>query len=201
MKTFKFAAALLLGLFAALPALAQTPTRIRGAIIGLDGQVLSVKERSGKEVKIKLNDNFGVALVVPITLAEVKPGSFIGAASMKQADGSHKALEVLVFPEAMRGTGEGSYAWDLLPNSTMTNANVEAVVDGTSGRELALTYKGGGKQKVVVGADTPVVTFQPGDKSMLKPGQLVFVGAQQAADGSLSAGRVNVGKDGYKPPM
>jgi hypothetical protein len=201
MHPIKFAAALLLSLLTAAPALAQTPARIRGAIIGLDGQVLSVKERSGKEVKIKLADNFGVALVVPITLADVKPGSFIGAASMKQADGSHKALEVLVFPEAMRGTGEGSYAWDLLPNSTMTNANVEAVVDGTSGRELALTYKGGGQQKVTVGADTPVVTFQPADKAALKAGQLVFINGQMAADGTISAGRVAVGRDGFKPPM
>jgi len=202
MHPFKFAAALALSLLTAAPALAQTPARIRGAIVGLDGHVLTVKTRTGNEVKIKLDEKYSVAAVVPIAISDIKQGSFVGAASMKQADGSMKALEVLVFPEAMRGSGEGSYAWDLLPNSTMTNANVEAVVDSTSGREMTLTYKGEGKQKIVVPAGVPIVTFQPGDASLLKPGALVFIGgAKPEADGSFTAGRVNVGRDGFKPPM
>lgn len=201
MRAFHTAAALLLSLFIAAPALAQTPpVRVRGAIVSLDGQVLTVKNRRGEEMKIKLADNFAVAQVVPITLADIKQGSFIGSAAMKQPDGSLKALEVLVFPETMRGTGEGHYDWDLEPNSSMTNATVEAVVEGTSGREMSLTYKGG-KQKITVPPTTPVVTFQPGDKSMLTAGQNVFVVSQKAADGSLSAARVAVGKDGFKPPM
>lgn len=202
MHPYKFAAALALSLLTAVPALAQTPARIRGSIVSLNGQVLTVKTRTGAEVKVKLDDKYSVAAVVPIAISDIKQGSFVGAASMKQADGSMKALEVLVFPEAMRGSGEGSYAWDLLPNSTMTNANVEAVVDGTSGREMTLTYKGEGKQKIVVPAGVPIVTFQPGDASLLKPGALVFIGgAKPEADGSFTAGRVNVGKDGFKPPM
>lgn len=201
MHAFRFAAALLLSLLTAAPALAQTPpTRVRGTIVSLDGQMLTLKGRRGDDIKIKLADNYSVAAVVPITLADIKQGSFIGSAALKQPDGTLKAQEVLVFPEAMRGAGEGHYPWDLTPNSTMTNANVEAVVDGTSGREMSLSYKGG-KQKIVVPPNTPVVTFEPGDKAMLKPGAKVFIGAQKAADGSLSAGRVAVGKDGFTPPM
>jgi len=200
MNPIKLFAAALLGLMLALPASAQTPARIRGAIASLDGQILTVKTREGPEVKIKLADNYAVTAVVPISMDQVKPGSFIGSAAMKQADGSMKAVEVLVFPEAMRGANEGHYPWDLMPESTMTNATVEAVVDGTAGREMALTYKGG-KQKIIVPAGVPIVTFEPGDKSLLVPGALVFVGSQRAADGNLSAARVNVGKNGFKPPM
>ena len=200
MNPIKLFAAALLGLLLANSAFAQTPARIRGSIAGLDGQVLTVKTREGPEVKIKLADNYAVAAVVPITMDQIKPGSFIGSAAMKQADGSLKAVEVLVFPEAMRGANEGHYPWDLMPESTMTNASVEAVVDGTAGREMSLTYKNG-KQKITVPAGVPIVTFEPGDKSLLVPGALVFVGSQKAADGSLSAGRVNVGKHGFKPPM
>jgi hypothetical protein len=184
----------------AAPASAQTNVRIRGAITSLDGQVLTVKTREGPEVKIKLADNYSVAAVVPIAMDQIKAGSYVGSAAMKQADGSLKAVEVLVFPAAMKGANEGHYPWDLMPESTMTNATVEAVVDGTAGREMSLSYKGG-TQKITVPAGVPIVTFEPGDKSMLTPGALVFVGSQQAADGSFSAGRVNVGKNGFKPPM
>jgi len=191
--------AVLIALIAA-PASAQTAVRIRGAVSSLDGNMLTVKTREGPDVKIKLADNYAVAAVVPITMADIKQGSYIGSAAMKQADGSLKAVEVLVFPDTMRGANEGHYPWDLMPESTMTNATVEAVVDGTAGREMALTYKGG-KQKIVVPAGVPIVTFEAGTKDMLKPGALVFVGTQQAADGTFSAGRVNVGKNGFKPPM
>jgi len=208
MHPFKSATGTLAALFTAVAlfaglaasAQAQTPVRIRGAISALDGQILTVKTREGPEVKIKLADNYAVAAVVPITMADIKQGSYIGSAAMKQADGSLKAIEVLVFPDTMRGANEGHYPWDLMPESTMTNATVEAVVDGTAGREMALAYKGG-KQKIVVPAGVPIVTFEPGTKDMLTPGALVFVGTQQAADGTFSAGRVNVGKNGYKPPM
>jgi hypothetical protein len=189
-----------LALFTALPASAQTPVRIRGQIAALDGNMLTVKARDGSEVKIELADNYGVAAVVPIAMSDIKAGSFIGSAAMKQADGSLKALEVLVFPEAMRGSNEGHYPWDLMPESTMTNATVEAVVDGTAGREMALTYKGG-QQKITVPQGVPVVTFEPGDKALLVPGAYVFIGSQRAADGSFSAGRVAVGRNGFKPPM
>lgn len=192
--------ALVCGLALAGAALAQSPTRVRGSITSLDGQVLSVKSRDGSDIKIKLADTYTVAAVVPIKMADIKAGSYIGAAAMKQADGSMQAIEVLVFPEAMRGTGEGHYPWDLMPESTMTNATVEAVVDSAKGRDMSLTYKDG-KQKITVPASAPIVTFEPGDKSLLVPGALIFIGAQRGADGSLSAGRVAVGKNGFKPPM
>ena len=184
----------------AAPAGAQTNVRIRGAITALDGQILTVKTREGPEVKIKLADNYAVAAVVPIAMDQIKAGSYVGSAAMKQPDGTLRAVEVLVFPAAMKGANEGHYPWDLMPESTMTNATVEAVVDGTTGREMSLTYKGG-TQKIVVPTNVPIVTFEPGDKSLLMPGALVFVGTQQAADGTFSAGRVNVGKNGFKPPM
>jgi hypothetical protein len=173
---------------------------VRGAVEALDGTQLTVKSRDGELVKIKLADNYAVAAVVATDLASVKPGSFIGTAALKQPDGSLVALEVLVFPEAMRGTGEGHYPWDLQPESTMTNATVATLADSPKGREMTLNFKGE-NNKVVVPAGVPIVTFEPGDKALLKPGAKVFVGTTKAADGSLSAGRVNVGKDGLTPPM
>jgi hypothetical protein len=193
---------LALGLLVATPALAQTPTpvRIRGAIQSVDANSMLVKSREGATLKVALADNLGVNAVVPITLNAVDPGKFIGAAAMKMPDGTMRALEVLVFPEAMRGAGEGHYPWDLQPESTMTNATVAAVVNASSGRELTVTYKGE-SLKMLVPADVPVVTFEPSDRSMLKPGAHVFLTAQRAADGSLSAARVAVGTDGLVPPM
>jgi hypothetical protein len=181
-------------------AAAQTPVRVRGAVEALDGTQLTVKSREGADVKIKLADNYAVAAVVPTDLAAIKPGSFIGTAAMKQADGSLVALEVLVFPETMRGTGEGHYPWDLQPESTMTNATVATLADTPKGREMSLNFKGE-SNKVIVPAGVPIVTFEPGDKSMLKPGAKVFIGTQKQADGTLTAARVNVGKDGLTPPM
>lgn len=200
MAPFRLIVLLAVGCVLAGTAAAQTPVRVRGAVEALDGSQLTVKSRDGDLVKIKLADNFSVALVVPTALDTVKPGSFIGTAALKQPDGSLVALEVLVFPEAMRGTGEGSYPWDLQPESSMTNATVATLADSPKGREMTLNFKGD-SNKVVVPAGVPIVTFEPGDKALLKPGAKVFVGTMKAADGSLSAGRVNVGKDGMTPPM
>jgi hypothetical protein len=199
MKPFWIA---LFALVIAMPALAQSPTpvRIRGAIEAVDANAILVKSREGATLKIALADNLGVNAVVPIALSAVESGKFIGAAAMKMPDGTMRALEVLVFPEAMRGAGEGHYPWDLQPESTMTNATVAAVVNASAGRELTVTYKGE-SQKIVVPADVPVVTFEPSDRSMLQPGAHVFLTAQRAADGSLSAARIAVGKDGLVPPM
>jgi hypothetical protein len=193
---------LVLGLLVATPALAQAPTpvRIRGAIEAIDGNALFVKSREGATFKIALADNVGVNAVVPIALSAVDSGKFIGAAAMKMPDGTMRALEVLVFPEAMRGAGEGHYPWDLQPESTMTNATVAAVVNANAGRELTVTYKGE-SLKMLVPADAPIVTFEPADRSLLKPGAHVFLTAQRGADGMLSAARVAVGKDGLVPPM
>src|SRR5260221_5149082 len=182
---------LLLGVLACVfagRAAAQTRVRVRGTVEALDGTTLTVKSSEGPVVTIKLADTYAVAAVVATDLASVKPGSFIGTASMKQPDGSLVALEVLVFPEAMRGTGEGHYPWDLQPESMMTNATVATLADNPKGREMSLTYKGE-SNKVVVPAGVPIVTFQPRDKAVLKPGAQVFLGTPKQADGPPAAAR------------
>ncbi len=136
-----------------------------------------------------------VALVEPIALSAIKPGAFVGIASLKG-----EALEVLVFPEAMRGTGEGHYPWDLQPESMMTNATVATVAEASDGQTLKLDYKGG-TQTIHVKPGTPIVTFAPGQQSDAKTGAKVFIGATKAPDGTLTATRLNVGKDGLTPPM
>jgi hypothetical protein len=183
-------------------ALAQTtPTRLRGTIAAIDGNTLTMATREGGTAKVALADKWAVALVAPLTLADIKEGSFVGVASMKKPDGTLEALEVLVFPEAARGSNEGHYPWDLQPESLMTNANVSKVVKSGDSQTLTLAYKGNGTQTIHVGKDVPVVTFLPGTQADAKVGAKVFIGAAKAADGSLSATRVNVGKDGLTPPM
>lgn len=180
---------------------AQDTVRVRGTIERVDGPVYVVKSRDGSDLKITLAENAGVVAVVKAALADVKPGTFVGIASMPQPDGGQRALEVLIFPEAMRGAGEGHYAWDLRPQSMMTNANVEQLVTGVDGPTLTLKYKDGEK-KIVVPADAPIVAFAPGDKAELKPGAKIFIAAaKKQPDGTLQAARVGYGKDGLTPPM
>ena len=183
-------------------ALAQTtPTRLRGTIAAIDGNTLTVATREGATAKVALADKWAVALVAPLSLADIKEGGFVGVASMKKPDGTLEALEVLVFPEAARGSNEGHYPWDMQPESLMTNANVSKVVKSGDTQTLTLAYKGDGTQTIHVGKDVPVVTFLPGTQADAKVGAKVFIGAAKAADGTLTAGRVNVGKDGLTPPM
>ena len=183
-------------------AMAQTPpTRLRGSISAIDDKTVTVATREGTTAKVNLADNWGVLLVVPVTMADIKENSFVGVASLKGADGTLNALEVLVFPENMRGVGEGHYPWDLKPESLMTNATVAKVASAPSGQTLTLTYKGGGTQTIVVKPGTPIVTFQPGTKADAKVGAKLLVTATKDADGSLKAGRLAVGKDGFTPPM
>ena len=180
---------------------AQDTVRVRGTIDRVEGPVYIVKSRNGSELKVSLADNGGVTAIVKASLSDIKQGSFVGVAGMPQADGSQKAIEVLIFPEAMRGTGEGHYPWDVRPQSTMTNANVEQTVTGVDGQTLTLKYKDGEK-KIIVPPDAPIVSFAPGDKGDLKPGVKIFiVAAKKQADGSLQAPRINFGKDGLTPPM
>ena len=197
---------LLLGLTASLlaaaasPAPAQdAPRRVRGTIEALDGSTLVVRSREGEAVRVALAPGYTVAAVVPAELSAIKTGAYVGAAAVGPKDGL-RALEVLIFPEAMRGTGEGHYPWDLVPESTMTNAAIEAEAAGADGRRLTLVAKGE-RLVVTVPPDAPVVTFEPGTPAMLTPGAKVFIGARQAPDGALSAARVAVGKDGLTPPM
>ncbi len=134
-------------------------------------------------------------------MADIKPGSFVGITGMPQPDGSQRAVEVHIFPETMRGTGEGHYAWDLRPQSTMTNGNVEESVAGTDGQSLRIKYKDGEK-KIIVTPETDIVVYMPGDKSELKPGTKIFIAAaRKQPDGTLVAPRVNVGRGGIAPPM
>ena len=191
----------LLLVLAASATWAEDTVRVRGTIERVEGKTLVVKSRDGGEVKVVPADNAPVVGIVKASLSDIKPGSFVGVTGIPRADGSQKAVEVHIFPEAMRGTGEGHRQWDLQPQSTMTNANVEQTVAGVDGRTLTLKYKDGEK-KIVVPPDVPVVRYVPGDKSELKRGVKIFVAAAtQASDGTLQAPRVNFGKDGLTPPM
>jgi hypothetical protein len=160
-----------------------------------------MSKRASAELKISLAENGVVVAIVKASLADIKPGLFVGSTGMPQPDGSQKAVEVHIFPEAMRGIGEGHYAWDLQPDSTMTNANVEETVAGVEGQVLTLKYKTGEK-KIVVTPQTAIVTYNLGDNKDLKPGTKIFIAAaKKQADGTLQAARINYGKDGLTPPM
>lgn len=200
------------GLIAALAALSvataafaqDTPTRLRGTISAIDGKTVTIATREGAPVTVKLADNWGVALVAAIPASDIKPGSFVGVASTG-SDADRTALEVLVFPEAARGSGEGHYPWDLQPRSMMTNATVATVAAGSDGQTLKLDYKdkqgATGSQTIKVKPGTPIVTFLPGKKEDAKAGAKVFTGARKAADGTYTTTRLLVGKDGIAPPM
>jgi hypothetical protein len=183
-------------------ALAQqtSPSRVRGTIESVDGETLMVKSRSGEDVKLTMTGDIRVVGIVKIALSDIKVGSFIGATTVPGPDGANNAVEVHVFPEDMRGTGEGSRPYDLKPNSSMTNATVAESVVGNDGHTLLIKYKDGEK-KVVVGPDTPVVTYVPADKPDLKPGAKVIAFMKKLPDGSFETNRVSVGRDGLTPPM
>jgi hypothetical protein len=177
-----------------------TPTRVRGTIEGVDGDVLAVKSRSGENVKLHMTGDMRVVGIIKISLADIKLGSFIGTTTVPGPDGRQNAVEVHVFPEDMRGTGEGSRPYDLRPNSTMTNATVAETVAGNDGQTLMIKYKDGEK-KVVVGPETPVVTYVPADRSDLKAGAKIIAFVKQLPDGSFETNRISVGRDGLTPPM
>ena len=175
--------------------------RIRGTIEGIiDSAVYVVKTRDEAELKVTLAEKPQIAAIVKASLSDIKEGSFVGVTAMPKPDGSLSALEVHIFPEAMRGTGEGHYPWDLRPQSTMTNANVEQIAAAADGRTLALKYKDGEK-KIFVPVDATIVAYAPGDKSDLKPGAKVFIVAAKQPDGTLQGRAWRVGRDGLTPPM
>ena len=189
--------------FAATAALAQAPdmVRVRGTIQSVDGSMLDVKARDGADMKIKLADNAQVRTVVGKTIADVKQGLFVGITAMPQPDGTQKAVEIHIFPEAARGTGEGQRPWDLMPGSTMTNANVDSEVAVTDGKKLVLKYKDGDKT-FIVPDNVKVVMFAPGATADIKPGAKIFiVGAKKLPDGTLEAPAITVGTNGVDPPM
>lgn len=184
----------------ALAQQAPVPTRVRGTIEAVDGDLLIVKSRGGEDFRLHMTSDLRVVGVVKASLADVKVGSFIGATTVPGPDGAPRAVEVHIFPEDMRGTGEGSRPYDLKPNSSMTNATVSESVVSNDGHTLLVKYKGGEK-KVDITPETPIVTFVPGDKTELKSGAKVIAFLKQLPDGSFETSRVSIGRDGITPPM
>lgn len=191
---------LMLGLLSnPIAAQGAPPERIRGTIAAIHAEKLEIKSPSGKRVFVTLSANPKITALVVTPISSIKPGSFIGTTARPQPDGSLKAVEVHVFPESMRGLGEGHYPWDVGKDSTMTNGTVGNVA-GTAGREITVKYASG-EQRVHVPKTVPIVTFEPGESSLLRRGAHVIIFATRAADGSLSSDGVTVGRHGLIPPM
>jgi hypothetical protein len=173
--------------------------RLRGVIEKVDGRTLLAKSDKGDQLTLNLADKMLVVEVVRASMADIKDGSFIGSGAMPQADGSQKAIEVHIFAESMRGTGEGFRPWDGAPNSTMTNGTVGNTVTGVDGPVITVKYKDGEK-KIIVAADVPIVRYEIGDMSAVKPGAAFTVlRAVKKPDGSFDIDRINVGRDGVVP--
>ncbi|OQR30452.1 hypothetical protein BWR59_18050 [Pseudomonas sp. Bc-h] len=175
------------------------PMRVRGAITSVEGDLLKVHSNRGEDLQVKLTKDTQVRGVTLAQVSEIKPGSYIGSATVPQADGTLKALEVHVFPPEMAGTGDGHRAFDLGKDSTMTNGSVGDLVT-TNGRSITVNYKGGQKT-IVIPDDVPIVNLVPGDRSLLKPGVKVVLQAQKADDGALNAMSISAGENGVTPPM
>jgi hypothetical protein len=186
--------ALLALVFVSSIAIAQAPTRVRGTITSLDGDVLSVKSRDGKELKLTLTPDAQVAVAKKLSLSDIKPGTYVGVTSVSQG-GKQVAKEVHLIPPTAPA---GHMDWDLMPGSKMTNANLQAAVASAGGNEITLKYKDG-EQKIMVPNGTPIVGFDNGDRSALKKGETIWTNARVEGDGKLVTNRVQVSKDGVKP--
>jgi len=197
------AASALIAINALSPAFAAGPAdkvRVRGTVVSLNGDQLKVNSREGKPVTVTLQPGWKVSAVAKASIGDIKPGDFVGIASMPKSEGGDGALEVLILPPQLKGMGEGSYGWDLKPNSTMTNATVADAVKSVSGSTVTVNYHGQEK-KISIPTGTPVVTLAPATPEDVKPGAVVFVSTDKGADGSLSAAQLIVGKNGVVPPM
>jgi len=176
----------------------QQTVRIRGPIQAVDGSTLTVKAGEAGDLKVKLADNVAVFGVVKASLADIKPGAFIGVGATPQADGSQRAIQIMIFADVQRGTGEGHRPWDR-PNTTMTNATVDQTVAGVDGQVVTVKYKDGEK-KIIVPPDAVIRAYMVGNKDELKPGaNIMIVRATKQPDGTFGADRVNVGRDGIEP--
>ena len=187
------------------PALAQTPpaatpVRVRGTIEKLDGNKLTVKTRDGQDLTLILADNFSVSALVKKTIADVKDHDYIASTGVKGTDGKLHCVELRIFPEALRGTAEGQFPWDGVPDSTMTNATVTGMAEATGGQTLKVNYKGTDSE-FVAGPECQVFGYVSGDAGLLKPGATIFTVAQKKDDGTITAARITAEKDGVKPPM
>jgi hypothetical protein len=200
MKTSRILAAVFIAAFAVSSVSAQAPTqRLRGTIERVDGNTLFAKGRDGASITLTLADNATVTAVYKATRADIKEGDYIGSGAMPQADGSQKALEVHIFAASMRGQGEGHRPWNGAPNSTMTNGAVGNIVSGVDGPVVLVKYKDGEK-KIIVGPETPIVRYEVGGKDDIRAGAAFsVVAATRQADGTFSAPRINVGRDGGVP--
>jgi hypothetical protein len=175
------------------------PVRLRATVVSYAAPNLVIKERSGKVMSLTMPDETGVVVVIPTDITSIQPGSFIGTAALPRPDGKLEALEVVVFPEAARGSGEGHYPWDLKPDSSMTNATVAELARSSNGRTLILRYKEGEKT-VIVPDGVPIVTFRPGDRTLIVPGAKVFIVAD-VSDDQFIIRRLMIGRNGLTPPM
>jgi hypothetical protein len=201
MRTLRIlGAAAFVAAFAVSSVSAQAQTqRLRGTIERVDGNTLFAKARDGAPITLKLADNATVTAVYKATRADIKEGDYIGSGAMPQADGSQKALEVHIFAGSMRGQGDGHRPWDGAPNSTMTNGAVGNIVSGVDGPVVLVKYKDGEK-KIIVGPETPIVRYEVGSKDDIKAGvAFAVVAATKQADGTFTAARINVGRDGGMP--
>ena len=205
MRRFSLLVIALTGLIA-VPALAQTPppqnppVRIRGTVEKLDGHNLTVKSRDGESVAITLADNVGIVYLVKKSMADIKSGDYLASTGIKGTDGKIHAIEVRIFPEALRGAGEGQFPWDLKPDTVMTNATAGQISNSPDGNVVTVTYKGT-TSDYTIDPTTPIFTYDQGDTSLLVPGAAVFVIATKKDDGTLTAARLTAEKDGVKPPM
>jgi hypothetical protein len=175
------------------------PVRLRATVESYAAPILVIRERNGKVISLTVPEETGVVEVIPTDITSIQPGSFIGTAALPRADGNLEALEVVVFPEAARGAGEGHYRWDLKPDSSMTNATVTDLARSPNGRTLTLRYKDGEKT-VIVPDGVPIVTFRPGDRTLIVPGAKVFIVAD-VNDNQFTVRRLLIGRNGLTPPM
>jgi len=179
---------------------AQT-TRLRGTVETVSGESLTMRAQDGEQASVRLKAPFEITALVKAQLSDIKPGLFIGVAAVPDGGSALKAMEVHIFPETMRGTGEGSRPFDLAPQSSMTNGNISAQVDTIDGPKLTVAYKGG-EQTILVDKTTPIVGIAVGGLDDIKPGAgLIVFASGKGADGAYEAARVIVGRDGVNPPM
>jgi hypothetical protein len=176
------------------------PVRVRGSIASFSGDTLTVKTREGQTVDIAFAPGWALSSVSRAAISDIKQGDYVGIASLPTRDGQDGALEVVIFPPALKGTGEGSYGWDLKPNSTMTNGTVANAVTNVNGQTVTVSYFGKEKE-IAIPDGTPVVTFAPATDADLKPGAEVFIAGEKDANGAITAQRVVVGTNGVAPPM